>query len=147
MTSNGGEVSNADLGDAMSDMAGVNAGLGDTMHELAGSMTDVARDLAELRVEMEEYRKAFESVDRKTTRALVAGVIVTMLLTISVATALIVNRSNASVIDQIKDCTGPPGECYDANQRRANERLGPLVALLCEAVPVDRRRPPCPPAR
>lgn len=141
------KVSNSDLGNAMSDMADTNATLGTALHDVADSMHATAADVRGLREEMEAYREAFESVDRKTTRAMVAGVLVAVVLIISAGTAMIVSRSNAAVIESIQDCTSPPGACYEANQRRSNERLGPIISVICEGVPADRRRPPCPPAK
>jgi hypothetical protein len=49
------------------------------------------------------------------------------------------------VVDRIQSCTEPGHSCYDTNQQRSDQRLGPIVSALCEAVPIERRRPPCPP--
>ena len=53
-------------------------------------------------------------------------------------------EQTSAVLEAIQGCTSPGHPCYDDNQIRSGERLAPIVGLICEAVPEDRRRPPCP---
>lgn len=51
--------------------------------------------------------------------------------------------------DTVKDCTSPGHACYDENQARSNQRLAPIVSVICamaeaDGVAPERRRPLCP---
>jgi hypothetical protein len=46
--------------------------------------------------------------------------------------------------ETVKGCTSPGHPCYDENQQRSNQRLAPIISVLCDALPPEKRRPPCP---
>jgi hypothetical protein len=57
-----------------------------------------------------------------------------------------VNRDaqTAKVIEAIQACTSPGHSCYDENQARSNQRLAPIIGVLCATLTPEQRRPPCP---
>jgi hypothetical protein len=123
-----------------------NADLAEIVREFGRSLETLHDDAEALRGEMAEYRVAFESVDRRTTKAIVVGVLVVLVLAITVSVSLVVSRGNAQVIAQIQDCTRPGGDCYREQEARTARNVSQLVSVICDAVPPERRRPPCPPA-
>jgi hypothetical protein len=113
--------------------------------ELAEALGPLHGDAEALRAEMHAYRTAFERADKRTTRAIVVGTFVGLVLAIGVMVACIQAYSNVQITGAIRDCTEPGGHCYEENQVRSNQRTAPIVGLICEAIPSERLRPPCPP--
>lgn len=119
-----------------------------TMHETAALLDHVAKTLNETRSEVHIVSDLAERVRRTSVlnSILMALVIIVALLTVIVVVEVRRDIStNQRVIDTIRECTEPGYECFDKGQLRSNERLAPIISALCEAVPNERRKPPCVP--
>lgn len=109
----------------------------DDYERLADAFDRVAISLDEVKAEFSSYRLT------SRWRAMLGGFVLTVILVI-MAGGFFISRSNTGVIDSIKDCTEPGGECYEKAAIRSNERLAPFVKLICDATPPERRGPYCP---
>lgn len=129
-------------------------------------MTDTAGDpiaalaaaTAELAGSNKELAEAIGKIDRRGRRNTWLGVVgAAIALSIGALGVVSINERNdraeqsKQILEAIeanqgviKACTTPGGECYDANQRRSNERLAPIISVLCDNLPPEKRRPPCP---
>lgn len=120
-----------------------NATIAEALREFAAVMESVHLDADALRVEMTSYRTAFEAVDRRTWRAALAGACAVLILAVAVTVSVVTSRRNAEIVETIRDCTQVGGRCYAEGQQRTAENVGQIVTVICDAVPPERRRPPC----
>jgi hypothetical protein len=109
----------------------------DDYERLADAFDRVAQSLDEVRTEFTSYR------DTARLRAALGGFVLIVML-IVMAGGLLVSKSNAEVVAAIKDCTEPGGQCYEANAKRSDQRLGPFRVMICDATPPERRGIYCP---
>lgn len=124
----------------------------------AQATEQLATQIGELAEVLREMRTTGERTDRRGRWTSVLGSVVAVVL--GALMVIVIQGSNErndraeqsreilaalqSNQEVIKGCTSPGHECYDANQRRSNERLAPIIAVLCDALPPEKRRPPCP---
>lgn len=108
----------------------------DDYDRLALAFDKVATSLDELSVEFTRSR-----TNARVTAFLVGFLLIVVLIV--VAASWNISRSNGQVIDRVDSCTTPGGQCYEDNLRRSNERVAPIVSLICNATPPERRKPPC----
>jgi hypothetical protein len=127
----------------MTEMAPSNAELATVVRDLSHSLDALHADAGSLRTEMLAYRSAFEAVDRRRTWAWIAGLLAFLVLAGGLSTSLVVGRSNAEVIHQIRDCTEIGGVCYTANAERTKQSVQLIVTAICQSTPPERRQPPC----
>lgn len=137
-----------------------------TLTDLAEAIDETARVLDALRstaddlvVEMMAARAATDRARTEGRRTrLLAGIgagVSVLVLVVALSAAALQRQSDLetegrrqqteTVLEALAACTNPGHPCYDENQARSSERLAPIVSLICDAVPDDRRRPPCPP--
>lgn len=124
----------------------------------ATATTALAVQVGELAEVIREMRTTSDRVDRRGRWTSRVSVVVVALIGAGMAiTYSGVNERNdradqSRVIleaiqanqETIKACTSPGHPCYDENQQRSNARLAPIIAVLCDALPPEKRRPPCP---
>jgi hypothetical protein len=138
------EKAAAELAQAVSEMAGVLDGLRVTAEGLRTEMTAVRHATAEAR-----------HASRRTRLYAFIGAGIAGLVLIVVSVGFVVQRQadheteerreqTQAVLAAIEDCTRPGHPCYDENQRLSNERLAPVVRVICLGVPPEQRTPPCP---
>lgn len=109
----------------------------DDYERLADAFDRVAQSLDEVKAEFSSYRSA------SRLRAAFAGFMLFMILVV-MAGSFYISKSNAQVVDAIKDCTEPGGQCYEKAAARSNERLTPFRVMICDATPPERRGQYCP---
>lgn len=141
------EPTTADIvGDAISQLAGVLAGLQQTADQLVVEMKAAREDVTK----QGRRSRAFSSI----------GAGLAFLVLIVASMAWLQARAGQSeqagrdaqttmVIEAIQACTSPGHACYDENQGRSNQRLAPIVVVICalakaSGVPPDQMRPLCP---
>lgn len=121
------------------------------IHELAGSIREFGGTLnsldataERLATEMEKQRQVVDEAKRRSSWAILVGVLVLIVL----STAAIVNAASRAssdrVLDALKDCTDPAGVCFQRARAANTEQNRMYVQLICDATPPERRRPPCP---
>lgn len=121
-------------------------------------ITALAAATADLAKSNQGLAEAIDKIDRRGRRNTVLGVVgAAVALSIAVVgIATTIERNDRAeqqhqLLDAIQTnqqvivgCTEPGHECYDANQARSNQRLAPIISVLCDALPPEKRRPPCP---
>lgn len=136
-----------------------------TSAELSQAVTELAKVLSALQASADQLIEEMESVRVDSSVASAVGRRARLYSGVAAAVACLVllvastgfllarageseqegrDRQTAKVIEAIQACTSPGHECYDQNQRRSNERLAPIIAVLCAALEPEQRRPPCP---
>lgn len=114
-----------------------------TMHETASLLAHVAESINETRDEVHAVSDLAERVQRTSVLNSILMTLVVIVALLTVVVVIEVRRdigTNQQVIDAIRECTEPGHACFD----RSQERQAGVVGALCEAVPLERRKPPCP---
>jgi hypothetical protein len=139
------EMTSGEMGQAVTELAHV-------LTALQGSADQLIEEMEAVRVEASAARL----VSRRARLYSGVGAVVACLVLLVASTGFLLARAGereqegrsaqtAQVIDAIQACTSPGHECYDQNQARSNDRLAPIIRVICLGVPKEDRRPPCPP--
>lgn len=128
------EMSQAELSQAVRDVVGVLEGL-------QGSADQLTTEIEAVREESAEVRKT----SKRARLWSGVGAVVACLVLLIVSTGFLLARAGeneqagrdaqtAKVIEVIQACTSPgPGhDCYTENQGRSNQRLAPIVGIICD---------------
>lgn len=138
------EMTSAELSQAVTELAKV-------LTALQGSADQLIEEMEAVRVDSSEARQ----VGRRARLYSGVAAVVAVLVLLIASTGVLLNRQGeteqagrdrqtAAVIEAIQACTSPGHECYDQNQIRSNQRLAPIISVLCANLPPEKRRPPCP---
>lgn len=140
------EMTPAELAEAIDDLAQVLGGLKTTADDLVVEMAAVRADSA-------EQRKVSRRARLYAGVAAAAAALVLIIVSTGFLLARMGEREQAGrdaqtarVLEAIEDCTRPGDrhDCYNENQARTSQRLAPIISIICDAVPPERRHPPCP---
>jgi hypothetical protein len=104
---------------------------------LADAFENLARSLDVVRSDFTLYRS-------RMRWAAVVGIVAVAVILSGMIAVVAISRSNNEVVDAIRDCTEPGGQCYEANAKRSDARLGPFRVMICDATPPERRGQYCP---
>lgn len=96
--------------------------------ELTTTFADLGHQFPEQMDRLRAATKAAREDARRTLWMATVMSIAGIALVVIAGVSLAVNRSNTAVVDAIRSCTEPGGQCYDANQARSDARTAPLVS-------------------
>jgi hypothetical protein len=122
-----------------------------TPSELSAAVDDLTAAVHDLQMTMatvSEHTATALAVsakaNRRTTTTRWFGLVFGVAALVIMATSVVVNRESTHVIESIKDCTEVGGRCFTESRARTAKDVDGLVQVICDAVPPERRRPPCP---
>lgn len=114
----------------------------DALAVAVDQLAEAVRSLEKTTVHLVELNQRVEQRAVSGRRASRVGAAVAFLVLIVASTGLLLARAGQSeqegrdaqtalVIEAIQACTGPGHACYDENQTRSNQRLAPIIAVIC----------------